>query len=76
MSQSNSATITARGLAFWETLIDVEGEPRYRLKAGEKVKILGSSSVYGGLFGDKEYYRIEHPLYGIGYIRTEGVESE
>jgi hypothetical protein len=72
--EKTKAKVTTKKLAFWETLIDVAGEPTRYLQEGEKVTILGNATTFGGLFGDKEYYKVEHPTYGVGYMRTEGLE--
>lgn len=69
------AVVNSRRLAFWETLIDVQDEPARYLKYGETVVILGNVTTFGGLFGDKEYYKVEHPLYGLGYMRKEGLKE-
>lgn len=73
--ERTKAKVTANKLAFWETLIDLEGEPAKYLKNGEKVTIIGNVASYGGLFSDKEYCKIEHSLYGNGYVRKEGLEQ-
>lgn len=70
------AKVATKKLAFWETLIDVTDEPAKYLKEGESVVILGNATTFGGVFGDKEYYKVEHPAYGVGYMRTEGLEVQ
>ena len=67
-------TVNSRKVAFWESLIDVNAEPTTYLKEGDKVKITANVTVYGGLFGDKEYYKVNHPAYGIGYVITSGLD--
>lgn len=68
------AKVTTKKLAFWESLIDVEAEPARYLKENEVVTILGNVSVFGGIQGDKEYCKVSHNLYGVGYMRKEGLE--
>lgn len=69
------AKVTARKLAFWESLIDVEGEPKRYLEKGEQLYIVGNATTsYAGLFGDKEYFKVQHHVYGLGYVRKEGLE--
>ena len=69
------AKVITKRLAFWESLIDVCGEPTKYLKAGEAVTIVGEAQTsYAGIFGDKEYYKIQHHVYGRGYVRKEGLE--
>lgn len=68
------AKVVSNKLAFWETAIDLEGEPAKYLKRGETVMILGSAVTYGGLFADREYYKVQHTYYGNGYVRKEGLE--
>ena len=73
--EKTKAKVSTKQLAFWETAIDLEGEPAKYLKRGEVVMILGNATTYGGLFADKEYYKIQHPYYGNGYVRKEGLEK-
>lgn len=75
-AERRKAKVATKKLAFWETLIDFCGEePTRYLKEGETVFLIGTAVVYGGLFGDKEYYKVDHPTYGVGYMRTEGLEE-
>lgn len=67
------AKVATKNLAFWESLIDVCGEPKRYLKRNETVFVTGTSVVYGGVQGDKEYYKVQHPIYGLGYVRREGL---
>ena len=71
--ERTKAKVNVKNLAFWETLIDAESEAAKYLKFGEQVTVLGSAVTFGGLFGDKEYFKVDHPLYGVGYVRTEGL---
>lgn len=66
--------VNTRKLAFWESLIDVDGEPTRYLEFGDKFTITANAIVYGGLFGDKEYYKVNHPTFGIGYVLVSGIE--
>ena len=69
--------VLSHNLAFWENLIDtVEDEPKRYLKRGEKVVIINPTPVYGGRYGDREYYRVNHPVHGAGYILTKGVDLD
>lgn len=70
-----TAKVATRKLAFWESLIDVSDEPTRYLNSGDTVTIVGEATVYGGKFGDKEYYKVQHNLYGVGYMRKEGLEE-
>lgn len=72
--QKRKAKVITKKLAFWEPLIDLAVEPTRYLKEGEVVSIVGTATTYGGIFGDKEYYKVDHPAYGVGYMRTEGLE--
>lgn len=74
-TEKTQAKVAAKKLAFWESLIDLEAEPTRYLEKNEKVTILGSASVYGGIFADKEYYKVSHNIYGMGYMRKEGLEQ-
>lgn len=66
-------TIKARQLAFWETLMDVE--PIRYLNRGDCVEIVGSVTMYGGTFADKEYYKVRHQFYGVGYMLKAGLDD-
>ena len=69
------AKVNVSKLAFWESLIDVESEPKLYLKRGEELSIVGTpQTFYGGIFGDKEYYKVQHHVYGLGYVRKEGLD--
>lgn len=69
------AKVNVPKLAFWESLIDVEAEPKLYLKRGEEIYVVGTAQTsYGGIFGDKEYYKVQHHIHGLGYVRTEGLE--
>lgn len=72
--EKRKAKVATKKLAFWESLIDLTVEPTRYLKEGETVFIVGTATTYGGIFGDKEYYKVDHPTYGVGYMRTEGLE--
>jgi hypothetical protein len=76
--EKTKAKVNVRNLAFWETLIDADAdiEPAKYLKFGEQIVILGSAITFGGLFGDKEYFKVNHPYYGVGYVRTEGLKIQ
>lgn len=73
MAQQPTMKIVAKELAFWETLFDIE--PACYLKRNDTVQIIGSFSVYGGIHGDKEYYKVRHQSRGIGYMLKEGLEE-
>ena len=70
------AKVSTGKLAFWENLFDVEEEdaPKRYLDRGEQVTVIGTATVYGGRFGDKEYFKVNHHIYGLGYMRKEGLE--
>lgn len=70
----NKARVAAKKLAFWESLIDICDEPVRYLKEGETVTVLGDSVIYGGRFGDREYFKVSHHVYGMGYMLKEGLE--
>lgn len=65
--------VKSRNLAFFETLCDIE--PIRYLKAGEKVELISSTAVYGGVHGDKEYLKVSSPSYGVGYMLSDGLEE-
>lgn len=68
--------VLTRNLAFWENLVDtIEDEPTRYLKQGDTVSVYTERTVYGGRFGDREYYKVYHPTYGSGYVLREGVGS-
>lgn len=69
------AKVSTKNLAFWESLVDCGDEPTRYLKYGEVVTILGTVTAFGGIQGDKEYCKVEHPVYGLGYMRKEGLEA-
>lgn len=64
--------VKSRNLAFFETLCDIE--PQRYLKAGEKVELISTTTVYGGIHGDKEYFKVSSPDYGVGYMLSDGLE--
>lgn len=65
--------VASRNLAFFETLCDIE--PKRYLNRGEKVELIATTTIYGGLHGDKEYFKVNSPTYGIGYMLSEGLEE-
>ena len=65
--------VKSRNLAFFETLCDIE--PQRYLKYGEKVELISTTTVYGGLHGDKEYFKVSSPEYGVGYMLSKGLEE-
>lgn len=67
------ARVAANKLAFWESLIDICDEPIRYLKYGDSVTVIGEP-VYGGRFGDKRYFKVNHHVYGMGYMLEEGLE--
>lgn len=69
---SSKVTVASKELAFWESLFECDAEPTRYLKRGEQVEIVGTKTVYGGLHGDKEYYKVKHPYYGLGYMLKDG----
>ena len=70
----NKARVAAKKLAFWESLIDICDEPARYLKEGDTVTVFGDSVIYGGRYGDKEYFKANHHVYGMGYMLKEGLE--
>lgn len=68
------AKVVSGKLAFWESLMDISDKPARYLKYGDTVTILGDTQTYAGIFGDKAYYKVEHVLYGVGYMLAEGLE--
>lgn len=73
MAQKTTLQVAARNLGFWESLCDIE--PIRYLKHFETVILIAQTSVYGGIHGDKEYLKVKHPLYGVGYMLKEGLEE-
>lgn len=65
--------VKSRNLAFFETLCDIE--PQRYLKHGERVELVSITTIYGGLHGDKEYFKVSSPDYGVGYMLSEGLEE-
>ena len=61
-------------LAFWETLIDYS--PIAYLNPGEKVELISDRVYYGGIHGDKEYYKVNHSLHGVGYMLKAGLVGQ
>lgn len=70
---NRKATIKQKNLAFWESLCDEE--PKRYLNAGEQIEVTGSATLFGGIHGDKEYYKVKHHVYGLGYMLKKGFES-
>lgn len=70
----HKAKVTTKKLAFWESLFQMFDEPTRYLKENETVFIMGTAVVHDPKFGDKEYYKVDHPTYGLGYMRKEGLE--
>lgn len=62
-----------RQLAFWETLIDYY--PKAYVNPGEKVELISDRIYYGGGYGDKAYYKVSHPVNGVGYMLKDGLEE-
>lgn len=60
-------------LAFWETLIDYY--PKAYMNPGEKVELVTDRVYYGGGYGDKEYYKVQHGTYGVGYMLKSGLSE-
>lgn len=73
MAQKRTLKVAARNLAFWESLCDID--PVRYLKRNDTVSVINESTVYGGEQGDREYYKVKHPLYGVGYMLKEGLEE-
>ena len=69
---NNKVKVASKELSFWESLFECGEEPTRYLKRGEEVQIVGTKTVYGGIHGDKEYYKVKHPVFGIGYMLKEG----
>lgn len=69
-----NAKVTASRLAFWESLIDLGDKPARYLNRGENVTITDDTPIYGNLFGDKAYVKVQHHVYGMGYMRQDGLE--
>lgn len=67
----------SKNLGFFSSLEDViTGEPKYYLKSRERVeRIAVDTPIYGGLYGDKEYFKVTSPKYGIGYMLSEGLSE-
>ena len=65
----------SKNLGFFASLDDVViGEPKYYLKPREQVeRIVTDNPIYGGLYGDKEYFKVTSSKYGIGYMLAEGL---
>lgn len=72
--QKRKAKVVTKKLAFWESLCQMLDEPTRYLNENETVFIIGTAIAYDPKFGDKEYYKVDHPTYGVGYMRTEGLE--
>lgn len=68
------AKVVTKKLAFWESLVDLEAEPARYLPENDTVTIISNVNVFGGIHGDKEYCKVAHHLYGMGYMRKEGLE--
>lgn len=62
----------SKQLAFWESLFDTE--PKAYLNSGDKVQLVTDQIYYGGDHGDKEYYKVNHNTFGVGYMLKEAFE--
>jgi hypothetical protein len=74
--QTRKVKLNTRELAFWESLYDCGEEPKRYLKRGDEIEVLASATLYGGPHGDKEYYKVKHHVYGLGYMLKEGVDQD
>lgn len=65
----------SKQLAFWETLIDIDADntPAQYLDTGDKVTIIADNVFYAGPHTDKEYCKVRHSMYGLGYMLKEGL---
>lgn len=66
--------VNSKSLAFYEDVDKIfDGKVSRYLSKGDKVTLSGSIEVWGVAQGDKEYCRIYHPIYGNGYVLSEGL---
>lgn len=66
----------SKKLAFFRDIKDCETPSKTYFKVGTVVEVLDTfSPIYGGIYGDKEYFKVSHPDYGTGYMLKEGLEE-
>jgi len=65
-------TVKQRNLAFWYDITKESNAPKY-LKKGETVTLLDAKFYYGAPWADKPYYKVNHHIYGDGYVLAEAV---
>lgn len=66
----------SKTLGFFSKLEDtICGEPKYFLKTKERVERIEISQIFGGIYRDKEYFKVTSPKYGIGYMLSDGLEE-
>lgn len=75
MARLKAKVATGR-LAFWESLIDIGDKPTRYFNQGEVITVVDDTEIYPTLFADKAYYKVEHPMYGRGYMRKDGLEVQ
>lgn len=63
-------TTKHKNVGFYKTLDDEDETPKY-LEKGTKLKQIGHSWYYRQPYADLGYYKVEHEIYGIGYVPIE-----
>lgn len=63
-------TVKQRNLAFWDDITKESDVPKY-LEKGETVTLLDEKFYYGAPWADKPYYKVNHYIYGDGYVLAE-----
>lgn len=66
-------TVKWRNLAFWEDVTDIPNESiatKY-LTEGETVTLVDEQFYYRNPWVDKPYYKVNHYIYGDGYVLAE-----
>ena len=62
--------VKQRKLAFWDDITKESNVPKKK-KKGETVTLLDEKFYYGAPWADKPYYKVNHYIYGDGYVLAE-----
>ena len=70
------AKVKADRLAFWESLIDIGDKPAQYINRGTDITITDDTEIYPTPFADKAYVKVDYGMYGMGYVRKDGLEVQ
>lgn len=65
-------TVKWRQLAFWTDISEEASDIATKyLEEGETVKLVDEQFYYRAPWADKPYYKVNHHVYGEGYVLAE-----